>query len=237
MPQRPEARAFTLIEVLLSVAIIAVLIGLLAPTLGSVRERARELATLSTIGQHARVFAIYTADEGGAYPAFVPPAASGTTFFVNGGAYTINGYFGQVYAWQFGMAESYYDGAVTGPLFRRPGREPDLVSDYRYAASFMADPAFWTYSGRVGPSQWRGQRDHAVRFPGLKALLVDDRIMDELFGGGSGVMAMADGSARAIARTDVLEPFPPGEGDWPGTWSSGRPGVHTVEGVFGRDVR
>lgn len=237
MNPRRDWRAFTLIETLLSVAIIAVLIGMLAPSLGGVRERARELSTIATIGQHGKVFGVYATDTGGAYPAFVPPTASGTTFIIRGGAYTINGYFGQVYAWQFGLAESHYAGEFTGRLFQRPGREPALVTDYRYSAAFMADPAFWSYQGRVGPSQWRGQRDHAVRFPSSKSLLVDERIMDGFGLDGPGAMALADGSARAVGRDALAEPFPPGEGEWPGTWSSGRPGVHTVDGVFGRDLR
>lgn len=50
-------------------------------------------------------------------------------------------------------------------------------------------------------------------------------------------MALVDGSARFLGVEDLAAPFPPGEGEWPGSWMSGRTGIHTVDGVFGRDLR
>lgn len=233
---RRHTDGFTLIEMVLVVAIVGLLGTLLLPALAGARQRARELQVQATIAGHAKVFAVYQTDNRDAFPALVPPGAASSTYFINSEPYTIAGYFGQVYVWQFGLAEQYFDSRVIGPLFQRPGRDPWLVTDYRYSASFMADPAFWNYASRIGPSQWRGQRGHAVRFPSSKALLVDDRIMNEFYEGGSGAIALVDASARHVGIGDLTAPFPPGEGDWPGTWSSGRPGVHTVDGVFGRDI-
>lgn len=230
--------AFTLLELLLVIAIIAILISMAIPALGDTRDRALELTNQSEIASHAKVMSIYLADNRDAYPALVPVGATSSTYIVAGQPYTINGYFGQVYAWPFGLAERYYDGQVTGDLFQRPRREPWLVTDYRYSASFMADPAFWNYASRTGPEQWRGQHSHSVRYPSAKVLLADDRIMDGIATQETtGVIALTDASARLIARDKLSAPFPPGEGEWPGSWSTGRPGIHTIDGVFGRDIQ
>jgi len=233
-----NTRAFTLIELLLVIVIVAILISLTLPALGHIRDNAKELGVQSTIGSHANIMSLYLADYRDAYPALVPRGASSSTYIVGGQPYVINGYFGQVYVWQFGLAEQYYDGRVTGELFKRPNRPPWLVSDYRYSASFMADPAFWNYRTRTGPEQWRGQRGQSVRYPSAKVLLADDRIMEGFTTGESGgVIALTDASARFIQRDDLAAPFPLGEGEWPGSWSSGRLGIHTVDGVFGRDIK
>lgn len=159
------------------------------------------------------------------------------TYTVAGRPRTINGYFGQVFVWHFGLSEAYYDGVLDGPVFRRRGSvENWIVTDYRYSASFMADPAYWNPATRTGPAQWRGQRATAVRFPALKALLADDRTM-VYNADGVAALALCDGSARRIDLTDLLAPMPSGEGDYPGTWSTmGAPAIHTLDGVHGRDL-
>lgn len=236
MRHKQPTRAFTIIETLVSIALVATLIGLLLPSLASVRDDASELKALATIGSHAKVMSVYLADNRDAFPCLVDPRATSATYFIAGEPYTINGYFGQVFVWHFGLSEMYYGSQLLGPLFQRPGRDDDWrVTDYRYSASFLADPGFWNYDDRRGPEQWRGQRAHAVRYPSAKALLADERIMDGI-NGHSGVIALVDTSARHVDRSDLTAPFPPGEGEWPGTWSSGRPAIHTVNGVLGRDI-
>lgn len=59
-----RARGFTLVEVLVSVAIIAVLLGLLFPALNSVRQQARTAECLSNTGQIVRAWHAYVADHG-----------------------------------------------------------------------------------------------------------------------------------------------------------------------------
>ncbi len=230
--------AFTLLELMLVIAIIAILISLVIPSLGQMKSRADELGNLSKIASHARTIQLYTTENRDAFPSLVPVDARTSTYFVGGQPYTINGYFGQVYVWHFGLAAAYYDDQMNIELFKRAHRDSWLVSDYRLTASIMADPAFWNYATRTGPSQWRGQRANAVRYPSAKVLLADDRIMDGIATNETaGVIALADTSARFIHRDEIANPFLPGEGEWPGSWTFGRPGIHTVDGIFGRDIQ
>ena len=228
-------RGFTIVEVLASVMVIAIIISIMLPSLAGARDLARDTHSLATVGSHAKAMAIYQTDHNDAFPAFVPRGAIAVTFIIAGQPYSINGYFGQVYTWHFGMSERYYDSQVLGPVFQRPGRDPWLVTDYRYSASFLADPVFWNERTRIGPEQWRGQHGHAVRYPSAKCLLVDDRVMDNA-DPRKGVIAMVDTSASARHPQDMSGPLPDGEGNWPGTWSSGRVGIHTIDGINGRDI-
>ncbi|MCC6729801.1 MAG: type II secretion system protein [Chthonomonadales bacterium] len=63
-----RSRAFTLIEVLLVVAIIGVLAGLILALLEPVRERSREAVCTSNLRQIGQAYAMYAADYDGAEP-------------------------------------------------------------------------------------------------------------------------------------------------------------------------
>jgi len=68
-------KAFTLVELLVSVGIIAVLAALLLPALGSARESARRTQCASNLRQLAMGFQSYAADNRGSLPgiATIPP--------------------------------------------------------------------------------------------------------------------------------------------------------------------
>ena len=63
---RPR-HAFTLIELLVVIAIIALLIGVLLPSLGAARDTARQLACSSNLRQIGVGFMTYSTDNDGAY--------------------------------------------------------------------------------------------------------------------------------------------------------------------------
>lgn len=62
--RRPLAAGFTLVELLVSVAVIAVLLGLLAPALKGARDEARNSACLSNQRQLAVTWIVYGNDHG-----------------------------------------------------------------------------------------------------------------------------------------------------------------------------
>lgn len=65
---RRSARAFTLVELLVVIGIIAVLISILLPALGQVREKSRQTKCLSNLRQLAMAAIAYTSENNGAMP-------------------------------------------------------------------------------------------------------------------------------------------------------------------------
>jgi len=66
--RRPRTRGFTLVELLVVIGIIAVLIGILLPVLGRVREQGRSIGCQANIRSILQALFIYAADNKGSLP-------------------------------------------------------------------------------------------------------------------------------------------------------------------------
>ena len=80
--QRRSRRAFTLIELLVVIAIIALLIGILLPTLGAARLSARVAACLSNLHQQGVGLSAYFVDFGEVMPQRLGPFVDGSTMII-----------------------------------------------------------------------------------------------------------------------------------------------------------
>jgi len=64
---RIKGKGFTLVELLVVLAIIAILMGILMPTLGKVRKQAGSVACQSKLKQWGLIFKMYTYDNDGKF--------------------------------------------------------------------------------------------------------------------------------------------------------------------------
>ena len=76
--------AFTLIELLLVIAIVAILAALLLPALSSAKSRGQQVACLNHLRQLGMAFHLYAADNEGKLPENSPAVYKGTNSWVTG---------------------------------------------------------------------------------------------------------------------------------------------------------
>ncbi|MFI4898212.1 MAG: type II secretion system protein, partial [Phycisphaerales bacterium JB059] len=96
-------RGFTLVEMVLSVAIIVLLTALLLPSLSGVRRRAWDTKSISNLRQHSLVFGAYASDHAGYFPFFTDPDATWTVLRA-GEESVVVPYFGASPYWKYALA-------------------------------------------------------------------------------------------------------------------------------------
>lgn len=69
MNRRKRKNKFTLIELLIVIAILAILVSILLPALGKARDKAREMTCISNLKQIGTYTHLYLSDWNGYYPA------------------------------------------------------------------------------------------------------------------------------------------------------------------------
>jgi len=250
-PSSSAARkAFTVIEVLVVISILAVLIAILLPAIGRVREKSRASASLSNLRQHTAIFSMYASDWKDTLPYFSNPRGPTTQLKCKSQDVSVeSAYFSPSLFWPIGMADGYYNGRCYDRSFIPPTTRPSQIGQYLMPCVFMADPSFWTPETREWPPhQLRAIRLAEVVFPNSKCALLEKvfgiipqqvvyTVMDERHR-----MAVVDGHATELNLNGVV----PGYKDW---YSLDRyynmhvggqytyPGLHTLGGVRGRDLR
>ncbi|MBY0308408.1 MAG: prepilin-type N-terminal cleavage/methylation domain-containing protein [Phycisphaerales bacterium] len=247
--RRVPAAGFTLVELLISILVVAVLAGLSLTALLHGRESARAARLRADLRTHCQVFNTYANDAKAVFPYITSPREDRTYLTVAGLPAPIAvTYFQSREVWHLALAESYYSTTFTSALFHPPASPQTgpggerLLSGYLYPCCFIALPGYWDPMQRLGAPALRGPTNVAmVQFPSQKAMIVprwirgDDGAPVQVSSLLACDLGFVDGS---VAR---LEKFEHGAGLFGHGGSrmdlSGDnfPGMHTVRGVAGRD--
>lgn len=247
---------FTLVELLVSIGIIALLIGLAIPALSGARQRARDAAILSNLKQTGVAMESYVQR----YDGWLPYASEGTAFrtapmsdpgagAVSGGYWQLSTYWSSLF-FEVAPWEEWF-GLWAFPDSRRSSERPweaspdfqgpffNGVSSLEYARSLFARPEIWEEGPAITDreSVLRGVRMNEVRYPSAKVSLFDRELCvrvrcDDPMGIKRG-MVFLDGHAAMRALSDANPPRKP---RLPELLDAGTLPIHdTADGVYGRD--
>lgn len=236
-------KGFTLVELLVSIGIIAILIGILLPALGGVKVRSSEVKALNDLRQTGFTIQLYVDDSKGMYPYFPPdtphligpPDQPLGIIFVNDDPWSMR------YMWPTVMhrVASWSDHYETwNGVGQESGELPWLsisgtwmFPSYQMSNSFVASPHTWSGSG---VAQVQPTRAGQVRYPSAKAMFFDLRRPylrnPEDVQHTRGVL-FTDGSARGVFDADAAEPVQ-------NRLTDRAPNIYhdTPEGIHGRDI-
>jgi prepilin-type N-terminal cleavage/methylation domain-containing protein len=239
-PSPSPTRALTLTEVLLVMAIVAILAALLAPSLSGTRDAAKRRVNLSDLRSHTAVFAAYANENRHALPFVTRPDVEFTV--LGSGDHEVSArFFWARNLWPLALARSHYNTTAADPIFYAKNSKFNQVDTYEYAPTCFSLPAFWNAQTRTGPDQWRPVTIDSVLFPSHKGILANfadaaTSWANYTLAGSSPDVAWIDGSATTVRHDELSAPYGPAEGQWGGPPTPfGRVIMHTVDGARGRD--
>jgi prepilin-type N-terminal cleavage/methylation domain-containing protein len=255
-----NARGFTLLELILTVAIFGLLAALIAPSLGATRHSARVVKSLSNLRQHAASVHSYAGEHRDLFPYLADPQSTFSIIRCRSADIAVPvRYFTSVEYWWLGLADGYYNGQWNSPAFLSPFdrwyRSPGRYSSYVMACSTIARPEFYSLEERREPPlQFKPVKMSEVLYPSHKGILTDSTVYQDIaphIARERGydarfrfrfLAALADGHAAQFDPRSQLGPQL-NIGDGWGTMRYGShypwmiPMTHTLHGVRGRDVR
>lgn len=238
---------FTIIELLVSIFILASLIALALPSLSKMRTASHRAVSEANLHSHAQVFNAYAQDYKETWPYFTDPKATLTVLRANNVEVGIK-YFDAHDFWNFALGPNYYGSAFSKQFFA-PSVRRDINTHFFYPCAFIARPEFWNPETRTGPQQWGPTKIGDVAFPSQKILMVDvTPLYEQAFQNADPTkpvakksnwtaVATVDGAARRVMDNEIQAGYPIGDGDFPGSAHNADVfGLHTTGGVRGRDL-
>lgn len=168
----------TLIEVLVTIAIISILLSVLLPALGQTKTRAARLRSESNIRSIGQFFAMYAGRNQGSYPA----ADINRFYDYYIGVHATMGYWQASDYWHVlfenDLRWDEHQNLLLSPGASRLTEAPIIVlptSSYVYSASFLATPSLWagTDTSHLMPDDRyrRAAQISHVRYTSRKAML------------------------------------------------------------------
>jgi len=173
----PKSRAFSVPELLISIGILALLIGLTLPVLADVRGRSTQIVSLSNARQLHSAIELFADQARDAYPV----TEEGVLYPTTGGPgdpLASFGYWQVVDTWP-GVLNSilpYRDATdvyVSPRSTRFAGDPVPWPTSYHLSTSVAGRSSLWNGAGLARPEYKQASRRHDVRFPSAKSLLWD----------------------------------------------------------------
>lgn len=226
-PSRARLRGFTVLELIVAIGIVAILVSVVLPTLGSARQSAQIASRQVVLKNLAQAIELYCGANENIFPngdtkPWYGPADAGPDYD-----------FGR--RWEWAMIDA-------GIMTEHEAYDPNQydVRNTRYSITLIHPPSVFTVGNVLPPSQREVApiRTHLVEFPSSKGSMY----LRTVDGSGDfpsmswccafdhrGPVSFLDGSVEVLARSDLLTPNPAVVGDvgiW--VWS-------TWGGTRGRD--
>ncbi len=248
MNARTNHRAFSLIELLAVIAIVAVLVARALPALASARRTAKFTRSLSDTRQIAAMLAMYATDNRDTHPYIVAGQFEGLADREPVGPN--NGLAPGVQTSRWHMAMMYDHPAILELVYPQVAFWPDLrergreTGDYNAGviatATLFAAPAYFSDTQPIHDHQLRATRTNEIRYPSDKMILYNwasvwhnpqDTIENDFDGSRTrAAYSFADASVE-LMRVNALD------GPYVNRNHTSRtgPGFTTTDGLAGRD--
>ncbi len=242
------ARGFTIVELLVVIAVVALLLAIVLPLLAGARRKARETKAIANMQSHAQVVGVYLAEFTDRFPCVTDPSKDISELPIGEHGTLDVPYFLASQAWNLALGPRYYSGADDQSFYSPFATDRSYgFSSYMLACTLLADPAYWNRATRTGRSQFRGTKASEVAFPTKKSVLVAElsvagswvRTDDDPESGVFRALGFADGHTARATLVGITEQYYNGDGvgdfsahNWPFA-----PGLHGLDGVRGLDIR
>jgi prepilin-type N-terminal cleavage/methylation domain-containing protein/prepilin-type processing-associated H-X9-DG protein len=173
---------FSLIELLVTIGVVGILLGILLPVLASARRPAQEIKSLANLRSIGQTLEIYLNTSQDTYPSMEP----GVPYPVGIGANTLLTIGDDLGRWStslhwYAVVRDVAPLEEHGATWLSPGVDAqarlwdgsNFLPSYRLSMSFLARPGVWIADTNPTPDMIRPVRRSMVAYPGLKALMWD----------------------------------------------------------------
>lgn len=234
--------AFTLLELIVTIGIVAVLLGLTLPVIRQVRFEAGKTATLANQGSAFQTLTQYMHDHKDAYPYYGEPGTQEALLEWDGRLID-NRHWSQPKFWGLYLHTLGYDGWTSlGPGAHPQSYEeirdgvcegcgPDFISMHVLTNVVFAKTQFWSIEEAPSKRHHIGMRGVQVAHPSAKSILIMRLPADPRNPKARTLTHFADGHGAVVRFIDMAPGVPRGRMDFDG-W----PMYSTARGVLGHDL-